>query len=222
MTSERVRWKSRADPARLLAGIICISSICSVYGCAGRSDPRSSPGFGMLSGQTVLVLPVQHVEATAAGWIGDARSAREAARQADAEIQFALSEEAGRATWVLPEQQVRMLRRRPSITVDPYTLSTDEVRDEGGRLRRIHDPLYGEVRALAALFDTRLAVWPLEIVRLDVESEAEASVVGIRTLLLDARGGDVLWQGLIEGGVEGTGPAALASAAQAFARRTSP
>lgn len=190
-----------------------------LIGCGGRPS-LPAPGFGTLSGRTVLVLPVQHVESTGSGWIGGARSARDAARQADAEIAFALEEHEGRASWVLPARQAEMLRRRPSIEVDPYALSTDEVRNEGLDLRRVHDPLYGEIRALAALFDTRYAVWPIEVV---LEREGGRSRVAIRTLLLDTRGGDVLWQGFLYGGSEAPeSPGALASAAQAFAAQVSP
>jgi hypothetical protein len=76
---------------------------------------------------------------------------------------------------------------------------------------------------LAALFDTRYALLPLEV---DYEP-GEAGAVGrvtIRTFLLDARSGAVLWYGQVGGaaGQDPTSPGTLAAAAQAFALQVSP
>lgn len=193
-------------------------------GCGGGGrDPAPVGSFGMLSGQRVLVLPVQYVSRVPGGWIGGASTARAAARQADSEIAFALVEEGGRVSWITPEQQVAGLERRPSIEVDPYMLSADEARREGERLEDVRDPLYGEIRPLAALFDARLVLWPMEVT---YESEERDAVphLAIRTFLLDARSGDVLWYGEIQGapGQDPASPGALAAAAQAFAIRVSP
>ena len=208
-----------ADALLAIATILIVASGCSRAG----NGPRPPAGFGMLSGQTVLVLPVQYVSRGPAGWIGGAATAQAAARQADSEIAFALREQGGRAHWIMPEEQVEALQRRPSIQVDPYMLSADEARREGGKLKDVRDPLYGEIRLVAALFDARLALWPMEVYRASGEDGAPGRVT-IRTFLLDARSGDVLWYGEIASPTahEATAPAALAAAAQAFAVRVSP
>ena len=204
----------------LIAGLV--SAIACGGGGAGDLPPPTGGGFGMLSGQTVMVLPVQYARPMSGGWAGGARNAMDAARLTDLEITFALHEQGGRATWVLPEQQVRTLKRRPSIQVDPYVLSADRVRSEGMDLRRIEDPLYGEVRLLAALFDSRYVVWPLEVLYRE-NKDAPGGRLAIRALLIDARGGDVLWQGLAFASDDPpASAAALASAAQAFAILVTP
>ena len=193
-------------------------------GCSRAGNETGPPaGFGMLSGQTVLVLPVQYVSRAPAGWIGGASTAQAAARQADSEIAFALREQGGRAHWIMPEEQVEALQRRPSIEVDPYMLSADEARREGRKLKDVRDPLYGEIRLLAALFDARLALWPMEVYAAPGE-DAGSGRLTIRTFLLDARSGDVLWYGEIASPAtdEATTPAAMAAAAQAFAVQVSP
>lgn len=195
----------------------------TALGCKRGAEPAPAPGFGVLSGQRVLVLPVQYVTRAPGGWIGGAANAESAARQADSEIAFALGEESGRAEWITPTRQVEALRSRPSIQVNPYLLSADEARREGRRLRDVRDPLYGEIRMLAALFDTRFAVWPMELYY-EPDAEGVEGRLAIRTFLLDARSGDVLWYGEI-GGPGGQDPAtagALAGAAQAFAMQVSP
>lgn len=202
-------------------GVLGLATLLGA-GCGGGPPPPPAPGFGMLAGQTVLVLPVQGVHPAPGGWVGGARNGREAARETDAEITFALRERGGRATWVFAEQQRDMLQRRPGINVDPYALATDAMVEERSKIKRIRDPLYGEVRAIAALFDTRYAVWPIEVFYEPAEDDGPGRV-GIRTLFLDARTGDVLWQGIVYGEAEAvSSPAALASAAQAFADQVSP
>lgn len=201
------------------ATIVMVASGCS----HGGNESAPPAGFGMLSGQRVLVLPVQYVSRTSGGWIGGAATAQAAARQADSEIAFALREQGGRAQWITPNQQVEALQRRPSIQVDPHMLSADEARREGGRLKEVRDPLYGEIRLVAALFDTRLVLWPMEVYQAPGE-EGGPGRVAIRTFLLDARSGEVLWYGEIasEAAHEPATPAALAAAAQVFAVQMSP
>jgi len=197
------------------------AAVIAVAGCGGSGDePMPVPGFGVLSGQMVLVLPVQYVRPVPGGWVGGAANAEAAARQADLEIAFALGEQGGRATWVTPDQQIEALRRRPSIRVNPYAFSADELRQKADKLKHVRDPLYGEIRLLAALFDSRYAVWPLELV---YAPEEEGGRLAIRTFLLDTRAGIVLWSGLVRGDDQPpASPGALAAAAQAFAFQVSP
>ncbi len=219
----------RTNLSRVLPGAAALLALgIGSAGCSGGGDELAPAGFGKLSGQTVLVLPVQYVVPAAGGYAGGASNPQAAARLADSEIAFALSERAGRATWVLPQQQIAALKRRPWMQVNPVALSADEVRSEGDKLRDIRDPLYGEIRLIAALFDARMAVWPLEIFY-EKGNEGRGGRGGrggrlaIRTVLLDARAGVVLWQGLVRGDDQPpTSPGALAAAAQAFAIRVSP
>lgn len=189
----------------------------------GGQEPMPTPGFGVLSGQTVLVLPVQYVRQVPGGWVGGAANAQDAARSADMEITFALHEVSGRAAWVTPEQQLEELSRRPSIDVFPYLLSADEARQQGGNLRHIRDPLYGEIRMIAALFDARYAVWPMEFFY-EQDPEGGGGRLAIRTFVLDARSGAVLWYGIVrgDGAQPPASPGALAAAAQTFAIQVSP
>ncbi len=204
--------------AVLLAGLAVGSA------CGGSSEqPTPVPGFGVLGGQTVLVLPVQYVQPVPGGWLGGASNAQEAARAADSEIAFALRELTGRASWITADRQMDELSRRPGIEVYPYLLSADEARREGAELRHVRDPLYGEIRVLAALFDARYAVWPLEILY-ERDEEGSGGHLAIRTFVLDARAGNVLWFGLVrdDGDQPPASPGALASAAQAFAIQVTP
>ncbi len=75
---------------------------------------------------------------------------------------------------------------------------------------------------MAALFDSRYAVWPLEIVY-EAGDSVTAGQLQLLTVLLDTRAGNVLWSGSVRGGSgapNSTG--ALAGLAQAFAETVSP
>jgi len=204
-----------------------IPSVCIALavGCGGGSSEEPVPvtGFGMLSGQTVLVLPVQFVQQVPGGWIGQSRNARDAAKVADTEFAFALNEQGGRANWITPDMQEQAVARYPGIEVDPYSLSAGEARQKGGSLKDVRDPLYGEIRTLAALFDSRYVLWPMEIYY-QTEKETNTGQLAIRTFVLDARRGDVMWYGVIPGDSEepAASPAALAALAQLFAVYVSP
>ncbi len=203
------------------------AALVAAAGCGGGGSgeaPAPMTGFGVLSGKTTLVLPVQYVGRVPGGWPGGAATAREAMRAADAEIRFALEEYGGRAIWVMPERQVETLRRQPSIQgVDPYLLSADYLRREGGDARWFRDPLFGEIRKLAALFDARYAVWPLELIHVE-DRDGTGVRLAIRSFLLDTRSGAVLWYGVVASGDDQAPamPGALATVAQRFAERVSP
>jgi hypothetical protein len=211
--------KTKRFVRRVACLVLAGAAACS----GGGNEPEPAPGFGMLSGQKVLVLPVQYVRQVPGGWVGRASNGRDAARQADMEVAFALDEQGGRAEWITPDEQVAELRRRPAIEVDPYALSAGEARQKGGNLRDVKDPLYGEIRLLAALLDTRYALWPLEIFY-DEDEKTGSGRLAFRTFVLDARKGQVMWYGVIAGESEDepASPAALAALAQRFAYVVSP
>lgn len=214
-----------ANNKRLVQVTACLAlaSVAACSGGGGAGEPEPAPGFGMFSGQKVLVLPVQYVRQVPGGWVGRASNGRDAARQTDIEVAFALTEQGGRAEWITPDQQVAELQRRPGMNVDPYALSAGEAREKGANLRDVKDPLYGEIRLLAALFDTRYVLWPLEIYYDEDEKTGEGRLA-LRTFVLDARRGQVLWYGTIAGDSEDepTSPGALAALAQRFAYFVSP
>ena len=204
-------------------GVLWASAACG--GGSGRDDPMPVPGFGILGGQRVLVLPVHYVQPVDGGWVGGAASADRALRQANAEIAFALGERQSTTQWIVAEQIAAAVERQPAMAVHIYGLSADPVRRSAlGRADRVKDPLYGEIRRLAALMDARYVVFPVELwyepAAPGYGGEGHAA---LWTLLLDARTGFVLWSGMVRGSA---GPASsqvtLARAAEALARQVTP
>jgi hypothetical protein len=133
----------------------------------------------------------------------------------DAEIAYWLPQTAARTKWMLPELMDRTLARSPGMGIKIREL---EVRSfQRAQVRRIGDPLFGDLARLSAVLDARLAVIPTAAEYIGA-TPAEA-VLNIATAVIDARGGEVIWFGVIAGTEKGVGSqAAVASAAQAFAR----
>ena len=145
----------------------------------------------------------------AASLSGDTRAALEA------ELGFWLPSNSPRVEWVLPEAIERAVQRSPAIEVRVRDLA---VRDFlRARLTQIGDPLYGELRRVAALLDTRYALLPIGGVW--IPEQGGGGRIHVALALIDTMGGNVLWSGVAAGK---TGPlddpAVVASAAEAVAR----
>lgn len=131
----------------------------------------------------------------------------------DDEIRFWLTERGGATDWVFPERLRRSLQSAPAlrdIRIDALAVSSFH----GAEVKRIGDPLFGDLRRLGALVDARYALLPVMAAYVE-----ETGRVEIGSALIDTMGGNVLWFGVVAGDA-GTvdDPAAVASAAQALAR----
>lgn len=209
--------------ALCLLGAVWVSAACGRG--SGGDGPMPAPGFGVLGGQRVLVLPVHYVQPVDEGWVGGAASADQALRQANAEIAFALREQKSTTQWVVAGEIAAAVERQPAMGVHIYGLSADPVRRSAlGRADRVRDPLYGEIRRLAALMDARYAVFPVELwYEPGPTGYGAEGRAALWTVLLDVRTGFVLWSGMVRGSPGPAGSeATVARAAEALARQVTP
>lgn len=168
-----------------------------------------TPGYGGvpdLSGQTLLLLPPQGVEMGLSG--------------VEAELAFSVAERGGRVRWVLPSELRQALSRSPGVPSDPDRLPVGMfLRAE---VRRVGDPLYGDLRRLGALVSAGTALIPVAVRHREGVAGGPGAVE-ISAALVDIRTGRVHWFGVVEGEPGAFGaPAAMASAAAALVRRVSP
>ncbi len=134
---------------------------------------------------------------------------------ADEELGFALRERGEQVDWILPDEVRAALRRSPSLRADIEALPVGVfLRRE---VRRIGDPLYGEIRRAAAVTDASLALLPVQV-RHRPESPEQSEALEVVAALIDVRSGRVLWFAILEGPGSASDPAALASAMEALAR----
>jgi len=208
-------------PSHRLTVLLLAVLLCA---CSSRTPPAADAEqrpFPDMGGRSVMLLPVQNViplvspPATVdttrdvAGLSGDARDALET------ELGFWLPSNSPRVQWTLPDAVERAVQRSPAIDVRVRDLA---VRDFlRARLTQIGDPLYGELRRVAVLVDTRYALLPIGAVW--IPELAGGGRVHVAVALIDTMGGSVLWSG-VAAGKSGSmdDPAVVASAAEAVAR----
>ncbi|MGQ0813449.1 MAG: hypothetical protein ACT4O1_03190, partial [Gemmatimonadota bacterium] len=119
------------------------------------------------------------------------------------------------ARWLLPETIDRTLARSPGLNIDPRALAVGSF--QRAQVKRIGDPLFGDLARLAAVLSAHVALIPVAAEFLG--ASADSAVLNIATAVIDPTDGDVLWFGVIAGTEKGAGKdVAIASAAQAFVR----
>lgn len=178
-----------------------------VAACA--SDPaKSGPGATRggvpdLRGRSVLVLPIQ----LRAGIPSDVT--------ADEEVAFALQARSERVNWVFGPEVEEILRRSPNVHANIHNLSVGIFLQ--AEVRRIGDPLHGDLRRLSVLAGADLVVIPVQL------SYGPDDAYHMVMTIVDPVTARVLWFSTIDGqeGPEGS-PGALASVADSVSRALVP
>ncbi len=188
---------------KLLAVLLGFFLVSCASG-SGSADPGETRG-GMpdLRGSRVLVLPVQ------------LRPGIPSSVTIDEEIAYAFEARSERIQWVFPEEVERILRRSPGVQAHLNGLPVGVFLQ--AEVRRIGDPLYGEIRRLTTLVGADVALIPVQL------RYGPDEAYHLILTLLDPVMGRVLWFSTIDGatGVAGS-PEALASVADAAARAVAP
>lgn len=175
--------------------------------CGPRTAPPPEPGTirGVapdLRGRRVLLLPVQQV----LGVYGDP----------NAELAFGLRDRGADVVWVTAAEVEEMLARSPAIRARTRGLPVGQFL--AAEVQRVGDPLYGELRRMAALVDAQTVFLP-------VQASVEGGVgedprIRFWTSLIDVRTGRVVWFSVLEGQAFPRGdPRGLASAVDEVARQ---
>lgn len=202
---------SRAAGRRRAGAALGLVALLALAACATRreapSADRPPPAPPDLTGQAVLVLPVQPT------W-------GEVPAGLDAELEYWLGESGPGVRWVFPPALERALARSPGLGIHLRSLAVSTfLRAE---VRRIGDPLFGDLTRLGALVDARYALVPVAGAYVPGPDDGEGRVE-VAVALIDTIGGAVLWYGVVGGEPGEPGSvAASASAAQALARTLFP
>jgi hypothetical protein len=179
------------------------------------SDPFASIAIGnlpvgTLGGTNVLLL-------TAGGLVtGDSGRTLpeiEASRTtlleaANAALDSAVRRDAREVNWMGLEEQRRAARRNPTLHLEPDRFGTAYV--ISANMERIPDPLFGQLRSLAAVTSARYAVVPAGV---RIAGTPDALTASYVIVMADARTGQVLLRFRATGRPAATPGAALASAA---------
>jgi hypothetical protein len=177
----------------------------AVGACAHRAAPPE-PGTSQgtppdLRGSRVMVLPLQDNR----GVQGDV----------DAELAFGLNGRGTGVDWILPAKLQEAVDRAPGLNASLRGLPVGTF--EAAEVRRVGDPLYGDLRRLSALVDGEVALIPVSAA--PQPDSTGAFAVRLSTALVHVRSGRVLWFGVVEGDAgPPNDPRALASVVDRLAR----
>jgi hypothetical protein len=134
----------------------------------------------------------------------------------DAEVAFGLRSRGPDVSWILPADLQRVLDRSPSLRSRIRGLDVGAF--GVGEVRRVGDPLYGDLRRLAIMVDGQVALIPLQA-SLVADTAGAGTSVALSATLIEVRSGRVLWFGVVKGDAgDPADPGPLASAADALAR----
>jgi hypothetical protein len=136
--------------------------------------------------------------------------------QLDAEIAYWLTEQAPDVRWILPEAIDRMLRRNPELDIKVRQLDVAVFRR--AQVKRIGDPLFGDLRRIAAMQqDAKVAVVP--VAAEFKPTDGTQGHIEVALAVIDLGFGDVVWFGVVGGDTGEPGKQLAASAAQKVASR---
>lgn len=161
--------RARMDGAALqaCAPVVTVGVLVLTVGALPLRGQELEPVPTFAPGGNAVLLPVQSVRPLPTGaWPGGARSQAQAREAITAELSFAFQEaEEGAETWTLPADVIRVMGRNPTLHVDPEHLAYQGLVGEPKDLKRyqVYEPLHGQLRAIAAMFDTRHLVLPLQV-----------------------------------------------------------
>jgi hypothetical protein len=127
---------------------------------------------------------------------------------ANAALDTALRRDAREVTWLGLEEQRRAARRNPTLGIEPEHFATQYLFDP--RVEQIPDPLWSQVRWLAAVSSARYVFVPAAV---KIGGEPGALTAAFIMVLADARTGRVMVRTRAQGRPAATAEAALTLAA---------
>lgn len=191
---------------------LLLAAACSGTERGAPPTPQSVPA-PLLVGMSVMVFPVQYGSVPVG--VAELRHFPLDRQQLDGEIAYWLPQNAPGVRWILPETIQRAITRSPTLDIDINNLAVTVFQQ--AQVKRIGDPLFGDLRRLAAVLNARLALIPVAAER--IGATQDSARVQIATTVIDAHDGTVVWFGIIESDSTALGvDAGIASAAQTMAR----
>ncbi len=116
------------------------------------------------AGVPVVVVPLQSATPLFDGsWPGGKLSLDATLQTMDAELAFAYAESRAGGMWATPPMVIEQAARNPIVRVDPQRLAYQGLISRPPMERQIYEPLHGQLRTLAALFDARFVLLPLRL-----------------------------------------------------------
>ena len=165
-----------------------------------------------LASEALIVLPVQTLRVSVPEWADKVGDQRAYMSTLDDEIAFAVRDRGLRGQWAFPADLARSARRNPGYAVDPYTIALDPLAPvERDPEKHVGEPLAGQLRAFAGLFNARYALIPVE---LRLVPDASGGRATLHLVVIDTRAARLTWKSDVSGdGMKNFTPAVAAGLA---------
>ena len=197
MTASHFSFPILALVAICARGAVSASPSTSAAPPAPTEQPTAP--LSSLTAEPLVVLPAQVLRLHVPDWSDKVGDPRYYLTKVDDEIAFALRERGLKAKWAFPEDLARSSKRNPGYAVDPYSISVDPLAPvERDPEKHIGEPLAGQLRAFAALFNARYALIPVEMT---LAPDAGGGRATLHLVLVDTRGAKLTWKGDVHGDV---------------------
>jgi hypothetical protein len=213
--------RGRVIAFRYRMAVALVGACMVVPACAPKRAAAPDPDAvvappPVLSGLTVMILPAQAPPRGSSVIAG----VEEPVPGLDTEIGYFLAEQASRVHWITSDVVRKSAANARSLNIHPEALAVSAF--HASRVKRIGDPLWGDLRLLGELMNARYAILPFAA-GFARDSTGTQGRVEIGAALIDTGNGNVLWTGYAAGD---RGPqdsrAVVASAARALARKIAP
>ena len=158
--------------------------------CASRPAETGAPPAQMrplerLSGQEILVLPVQYLSATdSLGWMRSIPNRAAFLDDLDGQIERELTARGLGSMWTFGREVARASKLNSILMADARTLSAEWLRGRVLEETAVRDPLASQVRGLVGLKGSRYALLPVEV---RLSSRGGTGVATLRVVLIDSR-----------------------------------
>lgn len=162
---------------------------CSAPAQTPKVAPAPALLLAPLAGQPIPVLPITYVVADSGVSPQLPAGLQPRLAWADSLVGEALLGRGPEVSWLLPEELRRIARRAPGTVSNPDRMGQALLRSDG--LKRIPDPLFSQLRSLAAMSNARQVMVPAAVRFTRVAEGVRAEVV---LVLADARSGALLWR----------------------------
>ena len=215
---------TRAHVLVLLASLACGGSAAKPATSEVSPAPATvlaRPGeLSRFAALKVMVLPAQYVQPDDhPAWRNTATVEKALLASLDSAVEVALNQRGMQTVWVYPTALQRSAKRNPTYLTDPYVMQAlVPVRQAIKKPQdALSEPFASQLRALAGVSDSRYAYIPL-VLRFEPVGLTAQSRAVLRSVVVDARGAQVVWVGEVASEPQAAFSAAiLASLAQRVA-----
>ena len=177
---------------------LCVIAVALSLACAAKPAANSSPPVVLrplerMSGQEIVVFPVQYLSWTdSLNWQSQIPNRAEFLSTLDDQIEAALTARGLGQTWTFGREIERASKINSIIMRDARSLSAEWLRGRTFPDQTVRDPLASQVRALVGLKGQRYALLPVE---LRLENRAGMGVATLRIVMIDSRMALIKWRG---------------------------